>query len=198
MLKKLCFIVRIITVSPVMATTLLTMMHIFAPEILGGLTNYLIGVICLAVLPVLAYPIQPIIPGFRGKGRDGQRMLAIIMSVLGYVISVALAFVLNMPDGAKALFLTYLFSGTLIFVFSKLIKVKASGHTCGVAGPVAVSTFAFGTSAYIPALGFGIPLLALVFAASLGMKRHKWSELILGSIIPVVSMLLSMLIVGLI
>lgn len=194
-MKKICYIARIITVSPVMATALLSVLHFTAPQILGGPVNYIIGVVCLAILPVLAYPIQPIIPKFKDRGREGQRMLAIIMSVFGYILAVALAFILNMPDGAKTLYLTYLLSGALIFVFSKIIKVKASGHACGVAGPIAFSAYIYGPFAYAPVLIFGLPLLALVYAASLGMKRHKISELLLGTAIPIVSMLLAILIV---
>ncbi len=192
-MKKICFACRILTVAPIIAAATFSILHFVSPEYTGGLVNYLLGLLFITVLPLLAYPLQPVIPKFKDKGREGQRYLAIIMSVFGYIGGIICAFALKMPDRMQVLFLTYFVSGILILVFSKVIKFKASGHACGVAGPIAYLVYIYGPIALL-----GLPLLAVVFWASRGINRHKWGELITGSIIPVAALAVSILFVSII
>ena len=185
-MKKIQYLSRILTVAPIMAAITFCILYFISPEIMGGSLNFIIALLCITVLPILAYPLQPFIPGFKGKGRDGQRNLAIIMSVIGYIVGIALAFGLNMPKQMTALFLTYFLSGILILVFNKVLNIKASGHSCGVAGPIAYLTYIYGPIALI-----GLPILGLVIWSSIGMKRHKWHELLFGSLISVTSLVIS-------
>ncbi len=192
-MKKICYAARILTVAPIIAIATFTILHFVSPEITGNTLNYILGIAFIAIFPLLAYPLQPILPYFKKKGRDGQRNLAIYMSVFGYVGGIICAFALRMPDEMQALFLTYFISGVLIFVFNKVFKIKASGHACGVAGPIAFLTYIYGPIALL-----GLPLLALVFWSSLGMGRHKAGELVVGSVIPIASMLISILFVSIV
>lgn len=192
-MRKICYAARILTVAPIIAIATFTILHFVSPEITGSTLNYVLGIIFVAIFPILAYPLQPILPYFKDKGRNGQRNLAIIMSVFGYVGGIIFAFALRMPDKMQALFLTYFISGVLIFVFNKVLKISASGHACGVAGPIAFLTYIYGPIALL-----GLPLLALVFWASLGMGRHKASELVVGSAIPIAAMLVSILFVSIV
>ena len=188
-MKKFFYAMRILTVAPIIAAITFSILFFVSPEFAGGTINYLLGLLFITVLPLLAYPLQPVIPKFKGKGRDGQRNLAIIMSVIGYIGGSICAFALKMPRQMKVLFLTYLISGILVLIFSKVIKYKASGHACGVSGPIAFLTYIYGPVALL-----GLPLLAVVFWSSLKMRRHRWGELIAGSIIPVAALLISILI----
>ncbi len=192
-MRKICFAARILTVAPIVAIATFTILHFVSPEITGSTLNYVLGIIFVAVFPLLAYPLQPILPYFKKKGRDGQRNLAIYMSVFGYVMGIILAFALRMPDKMQALFLTYFISGILIFIFNKVLKIKASGHACGVAGPIAFLTYIYGPIALL-----GLPLLVVVYWASLGMDRHKISELAVGTVIPIAAMLISILFVSIV
>jgi hypothetical protein len=47
--------------------------------------DIVLAVLSLMIIPVLAYPLQNVIPGFKGKGRDGQRKLAFIFTLFGYL-----------------------------------------------------------------------------------------------------------------
>ncbi len=192
-MKKICYAARILTVAPIVAIATFSILHFVSPEITGSTLNYILGIVFIAIFPLLAYPLQPILPYFKKKGRDGQRNLAIYMSVLGYIGGIIFAFALRMPDKMQALFLTYFISGLLIFIFNKVLKIKASGHACGVAGPIAFLTYIYGPIALL-----GLPLLALVYWASLGMDRHKTSELIVGSLIPIAAMLVAILFVSIV
>ncbi len=194
-MSKLKFekIIRIITLAPTMALLTLSVLLAIRPDTFHGILNYGLSVAFLTLLPLSAYPLQPLIPHFKDKGREGQRQLAMIMAVIGYILGIIFALLLNMPKDLLLLYLTYLISGVLILFFNKVIKVRASGHACGVAGPIAFLIYFLGWPAIV-----GISVLVLVYWASLRMKRHTWSELLWGSVIPVAALLLSIIIVSLI
>lgn len=189
--------VRILTLAPILALIALTILFFVKNQVFSadpadnGLRHYLFTVLFLTVLPLLAYPIQPIVPGFRGKGRDGQRHLAILMAVLGYIGAAIYAFAAKAPAGLRIVSLSYLFSGLLVAIFNKFFHIKASGHACGVAGPVAILVYFCGWWALL-----GILLIVPVFWASLRMKRHTLPQLCVGAVLSVVSVLISVLILA--
>ena len=77
--------VRVVTIPPLLVTSLLVILYIGRPDFFRGVLDLLAGIAFLAIIPTLAYPLQPIIPGFKGKGRKGQRTLAFITSGIGYI-----------------------------------------------------------------------------------------------------------------
>lgn len=180
--EKIAKSIRIITIAPIMATALLLILFYSGLGIYGTTQSLILAIIFIVLLPVLAYPIQMLIPQLRAMGREEQRKIAIIAANVGYIYGIAAAYSIHASKELFIIFLTYLFSGLLIFLSNKFM-IKASGHACGVAGPVAVLIYFLG----LPYLG-GLVLLVLIFWASLVMKRHTLSELILGSLIPVVSL----------
>lgn len=182
-------IIRIITVAPIMALAALSILLARKPEIYGTTLNYILAVVFLTMLPLLAYPLQPYVPHFKDKGRPGQRYLAIVMAVIGYIAGTICALIAKAQKELLLIYLTYLFSGLFIVIFNKLIKINASGHACGIAGPVAYMAYFIGPLALL-----GLPIIAVIFWASLKTKRHTLPQLIFGSIIPVAALLLSLLV----
>lgn len=174
--------VRILTAPPFMALAMLGILFHVRPTVFGGLGNYLLAVLFLTLFPLLAYPLQPVFPHFKDKGREGQRRLAIWMSATGYIIGTATAYICCVSFELKRIYLIYLFSGMLMLLFNKLIGIKASGHACGVVGPVVCLFYSIGWPALI-----GLLVLAATCIASLGMKRHTWEELIVGTAIPILA-----------
>jgi hypothetical protein len=188
--QSLAKFIRIITVAPVMALMLLLVLFATRREFFGNDLNLILAIVFLVAFPLLAYPIQPLLPHFRNKGRDGQRSLAMWMASLGYLLGLVSAFILPVSDYLLVIYLTYLFSGVSLVLFNKVFKIKASGHACGVAGPI------FSLIYFIsPWMLLGSVLLAAVYWASLNMGRHTGSELIIGSTIPTYALLLSVLLV---
>ena len=185
--------IRIVTISPVMALLLLLTLFFAVPSSFGSVPELLFAILFICVLPVLAYPIQPFIPGFRGKGRKGQRDLAIVMSVIGYVCGIIHILLSDPKNPMLVVYLTYLLSGAGIALFSALTPIKASGHACGVAGPIAAVTYFVGLWGLM-----GIIIYILMFVSSLRMKRHTIAELIAGTILPVIAMFVSIFVYGLI
>ena len=82
--RKLAKTIRIITIPPVLVSALLVILYFFRNEMFRPL-DLLMSIVFLAVIPTLAYPLQPIMPGFKGKGRDGQRKLAFVTTTLAYM-----------------------------------------------------------------------------------------------------------------
>lgn len=181
--------VRVITVPPVLALAALVLMYCLQPAFFGGMVNLILSIVFICVLPVSGYVLQPLIPAYKNKGREGQRRLAMLTAVAGYLAGNVYAAIAGVPAPLWWVYLTYLLSGVLILVFNKLVRVRASGHACGVAGPVMLVAYAFGPWALA-----GFALLALVFYVSIKMKRHTMPQLVLGALLSTAATLLSALV----
>lgn len=182
-MEKTAKVIRVLTVPPLMALMALTVLFVRVPQIFQGYVNYILSILYLTVFPLLAYPLQPLIPGFRKKGRVGQRNLAMVFAVLGYVGGCVSALILHAAKSVLIIYIVYLISGLLILICDKVFHYKASGHTCGIAGPFALLV-SFGQTCGL----FGIPVLAAAWWASLKIKRHTFEQLLGGTVIPVVSL----------
>lgn len=178
--------IRTLTVAPIVAAVTVTILYFHDPALFGGLHQYVLALVFLTALPLSAYPLQPLVPGFKGKGREGQRNLAIVMAVVGYVCGVVFAAVSGATQTVWLIYLTYMVSGVGIVLFNKVLKIRASGHACGIAGPIALLYVYIG-----PLALFGVLVLVAAIAASLGMKRHTLPQMICGSLISLVSLALS-------
>lgn len=190
---RLAKAVRVMTTAPVMAASLIALLYFLRPGSFLSAAHAWLAVTFLSILPVLAYPVSALIPAVRRKGRDGQRSLAIVFSVIGYILGCGLSFVFGAAPIEKLIYLTYTFSGVLIALCSGAFHYKASGHACGVAGPIAALTFCLG-----PVWLAGGLLLAAVYWSSLKLRRHTLAQLIGGSVIPVLSMFAAALILGIV
>lgn len=185
--EKPAKLIRILTIAPVGALLLLTILFITKKEDFGSLSTYVLSVIYLTILPVAAYPLQPILPGFKEKGREGQRNLAIIMATLGYLCGIITIMAQHASRMLWVIYLTYFISGVAIAIFNKLFKIRASGHACGIVGPLALGVYFIGLGGIVA----GVIIYVLVWWSSLTLKRHTVSQLIWGSVIPLVALVLA-------
>ena len=173
-------VIRIITVPPFMALCAFSL-FLTCKDFYNSMWEYVAAVFFIAMLPMTAYPLQPIIPPFKHKGREGQRSLAFVMCNLGYVLSVVFALLFSAGKPVITMFLTYLLSGMTLLVVNKFFRFKASGHSCGLMGPAAALAYFIGPFTLI----FTIPLFILALFSSVYLKRHNTSHFIVGGIIPV-------------
>lgn len=188
-MKKIAQIISILTVVPILALFLTTGMYYFTNQI--DIKGYLLIVLCLTVLPLLAYPIQIIIPKWKVKGRAFQRKLAFILALIGYFVGFLASIILNVNKIVFLIILAYFISGLILSFFNGIIKIKASGHACGVSGPFVLLLY-FNWKIAV-CLSFIFPL---VFWARLSMKRHTPKELFLGTFVGMISSILAITIVG--
>ena len=178
-MKKIAYVIRVITVAPIMALVLLIVLYFNSPLTFGSTAVFLMTVFFLVVLPLLAYPLQPLVKKYKDKGREGQRTLAMIFAVAGYILGLASAIIFGAPTGVLVIYLAYMISGLLVAVTNKVLHFKASGHACGIAGPFMLLVY-FGQM--IGYMGLGVLIIAWI--ASFYMKRHTWPQLLVGTAIP--------------
>ena len=123
-MNKVYKIIRVATVPPIMAATLFIVLGAFG---VTTLIDSLLGIFFIGILPILSYPLQRFIPYYKDKGREGQRNLAIVFSVIGYIVGCVLALIFNAPlNTVVFIYLDYLLSGLLIAIFNKLFHLKTS------------------------------------------------------------------------
>jgi hypothetical protein len=157
------------------------MLYIYRPDVYPTGWHFAYMVFYLGVLPMLAYPLQPVVPHFKWKGRDGQRTLAMIFALVGYVFCLVTCALTKASADMWLICLEYLISGVLIFVFNKVFHIKLSAHGCGSAGPIFLLLY-FGL--YVPAAIMAV-LTVIAYVSSVKMKRHTVPQLIGGSLVSI-------------
>ena len=185
-MEKIFKTIRKITIPPVFAAALLIIVYISHTNYFGSVWHLVGALFFLTVLPTLAYPLQKYIPKYKDRGREGQRSLAMIFSFVGYLLGTVVGFVFSTPIELKIIYLEYLLCGVGMILLNKVFKVKASGHACGIVGPVLLFV-CFGL--YIPAI-VGTALVLPVYISSVRTKQHTLPQLIGGSAIPAVVLLM--------
>jgi hypothetical protein len=190
MKNRIAKLISFATVAPVMAFVMLTVLYFLGNGLFHSLSNYVLAVVYLTVLPILAYPLQKVLPKFKDKGRKGQRELAFIMVILGYTLGMISALVFKASAQYLMIYLAYFLSGASLALINKLSKVKASGHACGVTGPVVMSIYLLGGCSWA-----FIILIPIVFWARIKMGRHTLKELLLGMSVSILCTLLAIIII---
>ncbi len=171
-------LVRVITVAPIPAAVMFAV--IYANGNMASSTELVWAILTISLLPLAAYPLQTVIPHFKSRGREGQRTLAMIMSTAGYIIAVTAALILNFSSAVTTVFVTYLLSGVLLLIINKAVGFKASGHACGLAGPMGVLAYFTGPAG----AAFGIAVFLLVLWSSLKLHSHTLPQYVVGALIP--------------
>ena len=179
MKNKICKFISVISVAPLVALYVLSAIYLHDKNIFGGNALwYGISLFFLTVMPLSAYLLEHILPAYKTAGRNGERKLAFIMCIAGYVLGTIVSFVFHAPLAVKMVFTSYLVSGGILALVNSLIKFKASGHGCGVAGPFVVLFYVLGAKVW-----YVILTLIPVFWARINMGRHTLKELVSGAMI---------------
>ena len=183
-------LIRILSIPPIMAIIMVVSVRLFRPNLFLSPVDFWLGLLFLALVPVLAYPVSWLIPSLRRRGRDGQRKLAFVFAFVGYLCGVLYALIFRRASGLLMLFLIYLFSVLVLALFNKALHIRASGHASSVTGPIGFLCAAIGGWFYL----VGIFLFTLILWASVRIKRHTIPEFLIGSLCCVFSALLAWLI----
>lgn len=181
-MEKIFYFIRKITVPPIFAMAFLLVMYFLKPIYFTSVWELICGLFFLGILPILGYPLQKYIPYYKNKGREGQRSLAMLFCVAGYLLGTLTAFVTKASSGLCIVYLEYLLGGIAMLVFNKVFHLKASGHACGIIAPVLLSVY---FSMYVPAVIGGL-LVIPVLISSLKIKRHTMPQLLGGCMIAAV------------
>lgn len=185
-MKKIFMVIRKITVPPIFAMAFLIVIYFMKPYIFTSVGQLICGIFFLGILPLLGYPLQKYIPYFKEKGREGQRSLAMIFSVAGYLLGTFIVFIKRASSELCIIYLEYLFSGIIMLLFNRVFHLKASGHACGITAPVLFSVY---FSMFIPAVIGGL-LVIPVLVSSIQTKRHTMPQLLGGCMISAVCLVI--------
>ncbi len=177
MIEKTAKVIGIITIPPLFLLLMVSWIWIYG-DVEGFSRNwYLITLGLLAVVPVLAYPLSYVLPKIRAQGREGQRNLAFILSLTGYIIGVVVGQVGHAPILILYLFWGYLLSGSTLALINRVLHYKASGHACGLAGPITFLVVVSGGR-----LWYLFLLMPLVFWARIKQDRHTVGNMLAGTL----------------
>lgn len=177
--------IRVLTVPPVMVGALLTILY-FSADVFPTAGDYWLSLIFLAIVPVLAYPVQKMVPKLSAGGRKAQRNLAFVFSFVGYTAAVVACVARGAIPNSLYISVVYLLSVVILTLVNLLTPWHASGHGCSLMGPLILICLFVGW--------YAIPAVALLYAASLWaslyMKRHTLKEFLLGSAASALSTLI--------
>lgn len=166
-----------------MVAALIIILYFQRPDIFRGVADYAVALIFLGLFPVMVYPIWAVVPKLKEKGREGQRNLAFVGTLIGYTF----AFLYGEFSGAspelKLIFRSYFIAVILLTFVNKVLKKRASGHACSVVSPALFLCFFVGWRT----LPVCILMISASFWGSLALKRHKPADLISGSIVCTLS-----------
>lgn len=178
-------IIRTVTVPPVMVLIMLVILWFRNNELFFHLSDAVAAVCGLVILPVLAYPLQRFSPKYKDAGREGQRRLAFIFSLLGYSICFVYGLIADVHIELRIIFITYFLSVVLLIICNNLLHIKASGHACSITGPLVFLAYFLGVRAVLPC----VLLFSLICWSSLALKRHSKQELFFGTLVCVIAFL---------
>lgn len=184
---KLAKVVGIITVAPIVSILVTIWLWLSNPSyFLNSIGWFWFSLAFLTFIPISAYLLQFAIPAIRAQGRVGERKLAFIMFVASYFVGSVLCLVLQAPRLVTCILCSYFLSGFILLLINRFLKFAASGHACGMAGPLFFLAFLVrGTSWWM------LFLIPLVFWARIKQGRHTFGQLVAGtltSLVPSVAM----------
>jgi cation transport ATPase len=187
-MDRLAQVVRIITVPPFMVAILLCFLYFQRGDSFAASNDIGMAFAGLVVLPLLSYPAWSVFGNKNSDKRKGQRQLAFIFSIIGYVC----CFIYSLRFGTAAIreiFYTYFFTVILLALLNKVFHVRASGHAASSISPVVFSTaYLTPTVTFL----FGVLFAASVWA-SIYLKRHKWQDIMAGICSMIASFILAKL-----
>jgi len=193
--QTLAKIVRTISIPPLMVLAMLVIVFFTNDAVFAGSwLNLLLAILFLALIPIAAYPAQPLIPKYKKRGREGQRDLALLFTPIGYTGAVVYGLIAHISDGLLVIYLSYFLSVGVLLFFNKIIKFRASGHMCSITGPLMLFVYFVGWKALAPSA----LLWGLICWASLTLKRHTLPEVIGGCASCGIGFALGLLIVALV
>ena len=187
--NKLAKFIRGFAIPPTFVVILTVSLYFLNSAAFRHIGDMLVTVASLALIPALAYPLAHVIPSIKAKGRAGSRSLAFVTSAVGYICGTVYAFATNATGDLKFIFCGYLIALVALTVFNKIFKLKASGHACGILGPLLYAVYFFGLAWLIPCIAVG----AAVVWASVYRKSHTPKELVLGGLCAILGFCLGLI-----
>lgn len=181
-------IIRVVTVPPVMVTSLIGILAWKRGDMFLNAAQAWIPILCLGIIPVLAYPCEKLLSGREKTDREKQRNMAFLFTLIGYTAAFLWALAVHVGKELMIICLIYFLSVLLLTVCNKLLHIRASGHACSVTAPLIMLIYLVDWRLVVPCL----VLAVLVVWSSLYLKRHTKHDLAVGGAICILSFLCSL------
>ena len=176
--ERIAKIIRTLSVPPVMVSVLIIILAINKEGIFRNTLEIVVSIVLLGFVPILAYVLNGIVPGFRKQGREGQRKLAFVTNLIGYSVAFLWALLSDVESALQLICSTYFFSVLILTI----------------TGPLVLMIYFFGWKVFIPCL----LVAALIIWSSIYLKRHTAKELIGGIVVCLFSFALSLFLITLV
>lgn len=188
--ERIAKAIRVLSVPPVMVSVLILILAFSKDGIFRSALEIVITIVLLGFVPILAYGLQKILPGFKEQGREGQRKLAFITNLVGYSAAFLWALIADVENALLLICLTYFFSVVFLTICNNGLHYRASGHASSFTGPLVLLIYFFGWKVIIPCL----VIAALIIWSSIYLKRHTVKEIVGGIVVCLLLFTLSLVI----
>lgn len=192
--ERIAKVIRVLSVPPVMVSALILILAFNKDGIFRNILEIVISIVLLGFVPILAYVLNGILPGFKEQGREGQRKLAFITNFIGYSAAFLWALISDVENALLLICSTYFFSVLFLTICNKIFHYRASGHACSFTGPLVLLIYFWGWKVIIPCL----LIAALIIWSSIYLKRHTVKELTGGIVVCLFSFALSLFLITLV
>jgi len=131
-------------------------------------------------------PLASLLFYIPGKARDWakvikrQRTASFVLMIISYPVGFLVLKLINAPLIFEAIAVNYTLITLGLIISNMILRYKASGHSAGVAGPVAAMFYFFG----IPAVPL-VALIPLTIFARIAAKGHDFWQLITGAVMSI-------------
>lgn len=123
--ERIAKAIRALSVPPVMVSVLILILAFSKDGIFRNTLEIVITVVLLGFVPILAYGLQKILPGFKEQGREGQRKLAFITNLVGYSAAFLWALIADVENALLLICSTYFFSVVLLTICNKGLRSES-------------------------------------------------------------------------
>lgn len=178
MKEKCAKIIRIITVPPILAASMLLILYKTFGNNFSTPLELWIAVLFLVIVPGIAYPLSFFLNNGSNNLREKQRHIAFLLNFFGYLAAIIYSYLTDCTLMFKWIMTAYFFAVLVLTIVNKGFKIKASGHACSCVLPYLFLSYWLGLLAII----ICICLYLIEFWASVSLKRHTINEFLTGSI----------------
>lgn len=185
--ERIAKVIRVLSVPPIMVSVFILILASNKKYIFTHVSQIIIMILLLGIIPALAYVLSDMIPAIKIKGREWQRKLAFITILIGYTVSLLWAVITGVNNDLMLICLMYFTSVLLLTICNKGLHFRASGHASSFTGPLILTIYFMGWKVIIPALFITI----LIVWSSVYLKRHTLKELAGGMIVSVFAFIIS-------
>lgn len=187
MKRKLAQCLRAVSLPAVLALLLLCLLRIQHPVYFVG-NSFWISIITVVIIPLLPYPISLVQSKVGAERRETQRSIAFKLTLVGHTAALLYGWIKGLCPELMLIYWTYFLSIFVLFVFNKLLRIRASAHGAGMSGAFFLMPYLLASVWYLPCAA----MIAAVCWSSVVLGRHTIRELIFGGCCGGIAFFLSM------